>query len=472
MVHPTSSYEVGNTLPGGYRVVDVKMGGMGVVYICHQVATDQFYAIKTALFEGRDEDRERQRRFRDEVNNWIRLCAARKHENIVQALLYNEDDQFLFLEYVAGLALQDALPEGPAHLYHAVEWAHGIATGMQELHEGFSLLHRDLKPQNVLIRSADLVPKVTDLGIGKVIQEDTRDNTLIGTPGYMAPETFQGEADFRSDIFSFGAVFHRMLTGESPRKLPILDQTMPIPSSKNPLVPPELDDLVSRCLAHSPEARPESFAEVLEAIEALGDFDREQEGFRRCETHGFYSPIHEDLPECLFCAQASSASRQFRHATTLGGAETALEPTVADVTVTAPSSRVPVHDPTLTTPASEVHAPPADSPGTQENTAFRRLVPLLVVVLVLAGGVVTWKLWPRDPVVPGPEKQGTPVTCTAEGCTHVFGQDYVLEGGQKIPQQVCDQHFICTQCKMRYDSWGTGQCRVCRLPGVVMENKP
>ena len=104
-----TTYRVGDVLAGGYRVIDVKRGGMGVVYISHQ-PPDRFYAVKTvdpATASNRDPEAIEQffKYFRDEVDLWIRLSRQARHENIVEALLYNEHQHWLFLEYVDGLSV-------------------------------------------------------------------------------------------------------------------------------------------------------------------------------------------------------------------------------------------------------------------------------------------------------------------------------------------------------------------------------
>ena len=177
----TKQHSVGDVLSGGYRVIDIKRGGMGVVYICHQ-PPDRFYAVKTAALLG-EQSEKLQKYFRTEVDNWIRISSSHKHPNIVQALLYNEDERWLFLEYINGLPLHEVVKGGPLHPKHALDWAHGIAVGMDHLHREFTLIHRDLKPQNILVAGLDLIPKITDLGIAKVLEldGDGQDNTVIGT---------------------------------------------------------------------------------------------------------------------------------------------------------------------------------------------------------------------------------------------------------------------------------------------------
>ena len=102
-----AQFDIGDTLPGGYVVLDIKAGGMGVVYICHQTATDQDYAIKTVRLDAGLDVETFLESFREEVYNWISISKKSRHENIVEALLYNEDEHWLFLEYVDGPGLHE-----------------------------------------------------------------------------------------------------------------------------------------------------------------------------------------------------------------------------------------------------------------------------------------------------------------------------------------------------------------------------
>ncbi|MGE3166686.1 MAG: serine/threonine protein kinase [Planctomycetota bacterium] len=491
-VTSTTTHAVGSVLAGGYHVIDVKQGGMGVVYICHQATTDQFYAVKTVLFGGGSEDQEREVRFRDEVLNWIRLSARHRHPNIVQALLYNQDEKWLFLEFVDGLGLHETIPGGPAHLHHALNWARGIAVGMRVLHEEFSLLHRDLKPQNVLVRGADLVPKITDLGIGKILQEGSKGSTLIGTPGYMAPEAFDGITDFRSDVFSFGALLYRLISGASPSKqAALLGRASDPPSSANPRVPPELDELVRLCLAPDPDQRLSSFREVQARLETLPEFlaDEYGEGYRRCDVHGFYSPIDEKLPPCLFCAQSEQQLELFETAKQLRSTPhpgvAANDPNQVTLTsgrggtVTAPEGREVrsfVESPsTVTQLAARPATGVAIGAEVDEQVPFyRRLWFLGIAGLVVA--FVTWQgLAPflgggATPVSDGsaPIQDGARVACALAGCPDTFLQQTFQYNGAVHPQRFCGRHFECTVCSMRYGERAVSSqiCTVCGNPAI------
>ena len=305
-------HPVGTTLRGGYRVINVLRGGMGVVYICHQEATDQLYAVKTVRFDGAESDVEvRLARFGSEVNHWIRISRESRCDRIVTALAFDADERLLILEFVDGLPISGLVRKGrPVHPRHWLDWARDIAVGMRELHAAFRLIHRDLKPANVLVSRKDLTAKVTDLGIGKVLRPEDGTHTLIGTPKFMAPECFHGRADFRSDIWAYGATLHWMATLEHATPL-----DGPIESGR-PLPPPVVR-LLEKCLQRDPEARWQTFDEILASLDSivdLSEFPVDEGEYAFCEVHRFHSPrpLSDDPEEepCLFCAQARRLDEQ------------------------------------------------------------------------------------------------------------------------------------------------------------------
>lgn len=516
-----TTYSIGETLTGGYQIIDVKAGGMGVVYICHQSGTDQFYAIKTVKFQSGHDSAELQRRFSNEVFEWIKISRQRNHENVVQALLYNQDENWLFLEYVNGLPLHQAVPKGPAHMRHCVDWARGIACGMDSLHREFSYIHRDLKPQNVLVSRDGLCAKITDLGIGKVIQEGSSDHTLIGTPGYMAPESFQGQADFRTDIYSYGAVVYRLMTGEPPfgRGAPSFDRPPDPPSSKNPGIPKELDDLVLRCLDPSPKKRYQRFQDILNDIDLLPTImdSAKSDKYRFCKAHSFFSPVLPHSTECLFCDHSSRHEELVEAATKassqiadevatidLSGLrdadEEAVKPGAATSMETMTERGAAVADAgTLTEPGTdgtltESGVAVAGSGGAgavtppsaivQPSTGFGVKQALLVAGLLFVAGVVVvgaWKILdekgtnPNDPRRNGVVGNGeagdddddgsdvTPelITCAVEGCERRFEKAFLKHGEWDVEQDTCDDHYSCPDCGYHYAE-EPKKCSVCR----------
>lgn len=511
-------YQIGDVLPGGYRVIDIKRGGMGVVYICHQ-PPDRFYAVKTASFRpgtgGHDSEAEDQffRYFRDEVDLWIRLSNESRHENIVQALLYNDQEHLLFLEYVDGLSIHEAMVGKPIHPSHALQWSIGICRGMAHMHEEFRLIHRDLKPQNVLIRHQNLVPKISDMGIAKVLEEGASGNTIIGTQGYRAPETWEGETDFVSDVFSFGATLYAMITGAPPKS-----QASPFATFKssdpphviNPECPEALSNIASRCIQYMPNDRYQSFQEVLDDLEKLPPYDTEefQDGYLFCEKHGFFTP--NDLAEggCLFCDQTRRHTDQLEHAKTLAAsvlaqvAATVAEPPLAG-TVTAAQATAydPAVDATQVAPSLRGHTPTATAPGASTPSTddvgpnwikwAAITVVALVGVLYLVGALLNSGDKDKEPVkrIPGkthqaaggsgetPAKRGDLVDCGSEKkCPVQFKLDTSINGfGQTIcpveSEGATHPHYVCDICGHRYAKNERG-CLIDGCKGTPLKHRP
>ena len=453
-----STFSVGQTLAGGYRIIDVKTGGMGVVYICHQSGTGQFYAIKTVKFHSDQEAEELARRFRNEVFEWIKISNEHKHDNVVQALLYNQDERWLFLEFVDGLPMHRTMPSCAAHPRHALDWAHGMARGMDHLHREFSYLHRDLKPQNVMISIDGLVPKITDMGIGKVLREGMSGHTLIGTPGYMAPECFRGQTDFRADVYSFGAVVYRMVSGDAPfDRTPSFDRLPAAPSEKMPGLPEELDRFVLGCLEPDPGKRFQSFEDVLGELERLPTLSetRTAQDYELCEEHRFFSPVSAELSGCLFCDHARRHEERMQEATRaaeqfadevdtipLGDGSRSGDETWAEVTEDLAAAR--------RRPQVEV-IPPGPVSRLKQSVMIIVLVALTIGAAVGINAIFNSG---GPPPLPSP----TVVECEAEGCERKFSLDSAWfrdNDGivQKSPQSICpaDHHWACDECYKRYE---------------------
>jgi serine/threonine protein kinase len=379
----TPEFHAGEDLPCGWRVLDVKRGGMGRVYISVQKEpTESYRAVKQPLIQsGRKGEKVRQH-FRDEVAKWIQMCESPKgrHHNVVQAIQYDADAQLLFLEYVHGLPISQLMSEDVVvHPHHATQWAAGIAEGMRVLQDDFQLIHRDLKPGNILISSDGLVAKITDLGISKVLQDGQEAHSLCGTYGYIAPETFQGATHRRSDIFSFGCVLYQMLTGK-----PAFAETHPM-KGKRPAAPSKtlseinagisssVDELVLRCLEYDPDDRYNSFAEIIEHLNGIDDLATlaQSDAFRHCEIHQFHSPVGDNFPDCLFCEQQARFDRLLRD---LGNAPA------------TPRRQQPSTPP----PIERVEASSLGSADSGSEIRVSSLGKLVAAVLLLAGLVWFW----------------------------------------------------------------------------------
>ena len=254
-------------------------GGMASVHLAHDAELDRRVAVKVlaAHFAG---DAEIRARFLREG----RLAARLTHPNVVAVYDAGERDgtPFLVMEHVEGETLAERLRrDGPLPPDEAVRVALGACAGLEHAHAA-GLVHRDVKPQNLLL-TRDGTVKVADFGIARAVDgtQLTQAGTILGTAAYLAPEAATGgEIGPPADVYSLGAVLYELLSGQPPFEDPSLEalaarHSGAAPASPPPLpphVPEELEEAVMRALARLPEYRPQSaraFAAELRA--ALGE---------------------------------------------------------------------------------------------------------------------------------------------------------------------------------------------------------
>lgn len=261
-------------------------GGMGVVYRAVDEKLGRDVAIKVlAPFAAGAEARARMLRE-------ARAAAGLTHRNIVTVYEMGDDGEhfYIAMELIEGRSLRELLRQAvePMAWREAARVAGAIASALGKAHAA-GVVHRDLKPDNVLV-ARDGEIKLVDFGVAKLITVGTHEapddepltatGSWVGTPGYVAPESLgEGEIDGRADLFALGALLYELLTnqrafrGDSPpdtiRKVMLVDP--PAPRTIVPDVPPALEALVMRCLAKSPAQRFQSAHEVLSALERITD---------------------------------------------------------------------------------------------------------------------------------------------------------------------------------------------------------
>jgi dienelactone hydrolase len=264
-------------------------GGMGVLYRARDTRLGRTVAIKL-LHPEAVADPDRARRFLQEA----RAASSLNHPSIVTVHDIGEDPErgtWIAMECLEGESLRQRLARGLLAVPEALRIAVEVARGLAAAHAA-GIVHRDVKPANVMITSSGLV-KVLDFGLAKLARSPavatdtaiptmsapaaTAQGMLLGTPAYMSPEQAEGRAaDARSDVFSFGAVLHEMLTGKRPFEgatamsllSSILKDTPAPVRSLRPGVEPPLEKLVERCLEKDPGARYPSAQELLPELEA------------------------------------------------------------------------------------------------------------------------------------------------------------------------------------------------------------
>jgi len=257
-------------------------GGMGVVYRARDRQLDEVVALKLLRPEALATDKTLLERFKQE----IKLARRITHRNVLRTHDFGETGgvPFISMEYLEGVTLKDlvksrgALPLGVG-LSIAKQMCHGLGAA----HET-GVVHRDIKPQNMLILPETGELKIMDFGISRVSSVEpgtsglTTAGTVMGTPDYMPPEQAQGkQADFRSDIYSLAVVFFEAFTGklpfegDSPMAVVVahIQQLPPKPRSVNPKLSAELEALILKGLAKDPAKRWQTTDELLEALSAL-----------------------------------------------------------------------------------------------------------------------------------------------------------------------------------------------------------
>ena len=237
-------------------------GGMATVELAEDTQLGRKVAVKRLFATLAGDGVFEQRFFRE-----ARLAAGLSHPNLVSVYDVGEEDglPYIVMEYVEGETLAELMTrEGPVTPDQAVEFLVQVCAGLEHAHAA-GLVHRDIKPQNLLVRS-DGVVKIADFGIARTLQATqlTQVGTVLGTAAYLAPEQAAGEpVTAAADIYSLGAVAYELLSGRTPYEFESLadlavKQRQPPPPLRE--VPPRLEHAVLRALAFKPANRPPSAA--------------------------------------------------------------------------------------------------------------------------------------------------------------------------------------------------------------------
>lgn len=265
----------GVTLIDRYRLQrELGHGGMGVVYLAHDLYLERDVAVK--MLDGHTLGSSGRALLLHEA----RAAARLSHPNVVMVfdLGAHEEVPFIVMEYVPGQTLADARPQ---RMEEVIRIGRQICAALQHAHDK-GLIHRDIKPQNVLI-TAEGVAKLMDFGLARALDRPlTLDDSFTGTVSYVAPEQAQGEpVTAVADLYAFGVLLYELVTGTLPftgNFAQVLIQHLqepPLPPrQRNPHVPPALDELIIHLLQKSPLERPSSAAEVSHLLGVLSKLHR------------------------------------------------------------------------------------------------------------------------------------------------------------------------------------------------------
>ncbi|MEU1083920.1 Stk1 family PASTA domain-containing Ser/Thr kinase [Streptomyces sp. NPDC005908] len=254
---------VGQVLDGRYRVdARIAVGGMATVYRALDTRLDRVLALKV-MHPSLASDASFVERFIREAKSVARLA----HPNVVQVFDQGADGAYVYLamEYIAGCTLRDVLRErGALQARAALDILEPVLAALGAAHRA-GFVHRDMKPENVLIGDDGRV-KVADFGLVRSVDTVTNSTgTVLGTVSYLAPEQIEhGTADPRVDVYACGILLYEMLTGEKPHDgdspaivlYKHLHDDVPPPSAAVPGLAPALDQLVAAATARDPGARP------------------------------------------------------------------------------------------------------------------------------------------------------------------------------------------------------------------------
>lgn len=262
---------VGQVLDGRYRVdARIAVGGMATVYRALDTRLDRVLALKV-MHPALAVDGAFVERFIREAKSVARLA----HPNVVQVFDQGTDGSYVYLamEYIAGCTLRDVLRErGALQPRAALDILEPVLAALGAAHRA-GFVHRDMKPENVLIGDDGRV-KVADFGLVRSVDTVTSTTgAVLGTVSYLAPEQMEqpGAADARVDVYACGVVLYEMLTGEKPHDgdspavvlYKHLHDDVPPPSAVVPGLAYELDELVASATARTPDVRPHDAVALL-----------------------------------------------------------------------------------------------------------------------------------------------------------------------------------------------------------------
>jgi len=295
-----SSSMIGTVLSGRYRLeAKLGSGGMSTVYLARDETLDRPVAVKV-MHREMSEQEDQLQRFRQEA----RAVAKLTHPNVVAVIDAGEDGghPYIVFEYVKGETLKQRIARvGALDTQEAIAYAIEVGRGLSVAHAR-NMVHRDIKPQNVLIDEEGRA-KLTDFGISRQLEQAgvTATGRVLGTTDYVAPEQAMGkEVDPRSDIYSLGVVLYEMLIGQVPFHadsqvgvaMKHVNEDLPDVQRRRPEASAAVALVVERATAKNPAERYQTVAEMIDDLETA----LEVEAARAGSTTGEATSVLDAVP--------------------------------------------------------------------------------------------------------------------------------------------------------------------------------
>ena len=275
----------GELIDNRYKIIkSIGEGGMANVYLAWDTILEREVAVKV-LRGDLSNDEKFVRRFEREANS----ASSLRHPNIVEMYDVGEDEgkYFIVMEYINGKTLKSLIKKrGALNLTEAIDIMMQITSAIACAHESL-IIHRDIKPQNVLILEDGRV-KITDFGIALALNSNelTQTNSVMGSVHYLPPEQASGNnATVKGDIYSIGILMFELVTGKVPYRgenaveIALKHMKEPIPSvrSINPEIPQSVENIIIKATAKNPKNRYDTVAEMYEDLRFCLDDDRKNE---------------------------------------------------------------------------------------------------------------------------------------------------------------------------------------------------
>ncbi len=397
---------------GKYKVLEkLGSGGMGQVYLCEHKLMRRRVAVKVLPSAKAKDDSAKERFYRE-----ARAVAALDHPNIVHAYDIDQDDElhFLVMEFVDGANLQEIVKRGgPLDVTRACHYVRQAALGLEHAHQAARLVHRDIKPGNILVDRTGVV-KILDMGLARFFldEEDLLtkkyDENVLGTADYLAPEQALDShaVDIRADIYSLGATFYFMLTGKTPFGEGTVAQKLIWHQSRQPKtvaehrrdVPAGVQAVITKMMAKEPGQRYQVPGEI---VEALSEFTQTEIG----------PPPEKEMPQLSPAAlgmptEQTGGSTAISKTSPTPPIKAATAPPSPPVKAAVPPSP-PASKPAPPRPAAPAPVPkPAPSPASPLGTSGKARQPVKSSPSPLAAGA---QVRATTPMQPSPVVVATPI---------------------------------------------------------------